>query len=1403
MKLIGSKAKRGLKCGCGARRRTALLAAVGMNLGFGVLTHAASLVWDASGSSSGTGGSGNWNLTGPLWTSNGTTFSDWTNGSVAVFNSSAGTVTTTSAVTAGGLTFNAPYTLTGSSVLTLNGSSIVINTGGFNVLESLSANTLALASGSTTINKTGVGILTLVNDQSSSIPANSTWNISGGTLNASTGIYSSGVALGDGKELGSSSGFTLILNGGSLSFTASGGAGLYTARTVNVSATGGSISDGGFAPGEAAGGSTISPVINIAAGNGLNLVANDILEFDNNDGAAGVISGAGGITTCGTGTAEILSTNNTYAGGTTISAGSTLMIGAAGSLGTGTGNLNVAGTLNLNGVTLPVKNFNSAGGTFDFNISSGGVTNKITAASAVMTGTTNIVLGIPTGTIVSGGNMYTLVTSTAGGMSGSVVAAFNLAGGENLTIPVNGVMENISGTEYRLSATAAATGSSITLTTAVTIPARTVAIMPLGSSITAGYSAQSPYDGGGYMSQLYQHLVNDGRFNPNFVGSSTVNEAVNPTGPALTTTVGQTKNEGHSGYTTTQTLANLNGNDNSGGNDGGYWLQVGNGVNPNIITLNIGGNDYVANPNDTTVITRLDQILTEIYALRPTATIFVSNILYRGDGTPAGIASHGATGTTGFENLYNPLIPGLVYQHVLMGQHVAFVDMYDVVTPNESLALIGPDLVHPTQAGYDLMGDTWYTAITTGQAFYTGNAGTSWNANGSGGTTSWDMDFQRTTDAGVAPGAGTDVYFNGVGGTTTLGADAVVRSVNFAANYSGGTTPAVTVAGPNILTIGAGGITVQAGSGTNLIAAPVVLGSAQTWSNVSTNPFTVSGNVSGGGMLNIGGTGVIVLSGNNGFTNQTNVSSGTLNLSNTNALQNSTLNLSTGSVVFDQSVAGKAFAIGGLAGITPIVLNNNASIPAGIALTVGGNNQNTTYAGQFGGLGSLIKVGIGTLTLTSGGTGITGNYNYSGGLTIDGGTVSTVTIAALGVGGNGGYPSVATVTLNGGELDFTNTANPLVSTVTMSLGSGNGSIGILLSSTTWNVSAGVTGPGMLAKNGAGILWLNGRANNYSGGTTVTAGTLTAGTPGSLGSGGVMLANSAVLSLGLNATVVPNTGVIVPNSVGISPAATATLQLAPNARFSSGGVGPVTIGSGGVAIVSIGQTPATGVTNGALKTASITFSNSSSGTLDLGRNDLDVTGQSLLSVDNLVKSAYSNGTWAGPGITSTAAATDTTHLTALAVIANNNGGPNPLYGTGGTLGSSFDGIQPGATDILVKYTYYGDTNLDGKIDGGDYSRIDAAYGTSLTGWYNGDFNYDGIIDGSDYTLIDNAYNTQGATISTAISGLEAQVTAQIAQTSAVPEPASLVMLALGGLCLLGRRKRKDFVKNFNFDGVSCG
>ena len=97
--------------------------------------------------------------------------------------------------------------------------------------------------------------------------------------------------------------------------------------------------------------------------------------------------------------------------------------------------------------------------------------------------------------------------------------------------------------------------------------------------------------------------------------------------------------------------------------------------------------------------------------------------------------------------------------------------------------------------------------------------------------------------------------------------------------------------------------------------------------------------------------------------------------------------------------------------------------------------------------------------------------------------------------------------------------------------------------------------------------------------------------------------------------------------------------------------------------------------------------------------------SLAQITNQVAQGY-NGGWNGSGgIVSSTAAANTSHLTALGAILNDNGTntQTPIYTT--TFES---GYTVSDSDVLVKYTYYGDANLDGKVDGSDYSRIDNAY-----------------------------------------------------------------------------------------------
>jgi hypothetical protein len=174
---------------------------------------------------------------------------------------------------------------------------------------------------------------------------------------------------------------------------------------------------------------------------------------------------------------------------------------------------------------------------------------------------------------------------------------------------------------------------------------------------------------------------------------------------------------------------------------------------------------------------------------------------------------------------------------------------------------------------------------------------------------------------------------------------------------------------------------------------------------------------------------------------------------------------------------------------------------------------------------------------------------------------------------------------------------------------------------------------------------------------------------------------------------------------------------------------------------------------------------SGGTLDLSNNDLIVDATPLASVRADIVTAYNSGSWTGAGLTSSAAASIAAdnlnlHKTALG------------YASASTLGvSSFDGQTVNGSSVLVRYTYLGDANLDGKVNALDFNLLASNFGGSSILWNQGDFNYDGVVNSVDFTSL--AVNFNSALTAPALGGL-------------LPEPTSIAALALTSV--FGWRRR---------------
>ncbi|HGF3399645.1 TPA: autotransporter-associated beta strand repeat-containing protein, partial [Salmonella enterica subsp. enterica serovar Altona] len=366
-----------------------------------------------------------------------------------------------------------------------------------------------------------------------------------------------------------------------------------------------------------------------------------------------------------------------------------------------------------------------------------------------------------------------------------------------------------------------------------------------------------------------------------------------------------------------------------------------------------------------------------------------------------------------------------------------------------------------------------------------------------------------------------------------------------------GGTGSVVKSGDKTLTLSGtntyrGGTTISGGT---LVASNVnALGSGDVTDNATLEMNTggdFTNNISGSGQVVKSGDKTLTLSGINSYTGGTTISGGTLVASNVDALgsgdvtDNATLELNTGGD-FDNAIGGTGSVV--KSGDKTLTLSGANSYTGGTtisggtlvasnveALGTGDITDNATlelstggdFANNIGGTGSVVKSGDKTLTLS-------GSNTYTGGTTISGGTLVATNVEALGTGNVtdnatlelstggdfanniGGTGSVVksgdeTLTLSGANSytgGTTISGGTLVATNVDALGTGDVTDNATLElNTGGDFTNNISGSGQVVKSGDKTLTLSG-INSYTGGTTISGGTLIATHVNALGTGAI-------------------------------------------------------------------------------------------------------------------------------------------------------------------------------------------------------------------------------------------------------------------------------------------------------------
>jgi len=248
------------------------------------------------------------------------------------------------------------------------------------------------------------------------------------------------------------------------------------------------------------------------------------------------------------------------------------------------------------------------------------------------------------------------------------------------------------------------------------------AVMPVGDSITAGYSVDPNVIDAGWRGLLYNSLTAAG-YSFQYVGTTNVNPGRLPTTP-----IDQTWHD--SGTTETwRTLAVREFIDS--------WLTTlaASGKTPAIIAMMTGTNDINDN-NAPASVSNVSAIIDTVHARTPATKLFVAKIVPVFSPDNAWVAA------------YNAGLATLVGAKQALGYNVAMVDLNTGFPFATGMDSPPPNSVHPNAAGYAWLAQQWHTALTAPVTTLNSNG----NAFAGGG---WDHGLPAPGTDGVIGGNGT------------------------------------------------------------------------------------------------------------------------------------------------------------------------------------------------------------------------------------------------------------------------------------------------------------------------------------------------------------------------------------------------------------------------------------------------------------------------------------------------------------------------------------------------------------------------------------------------------------------------------------------------------------------------